>query len=417
MPRLRRSDPSAPGIVRVRQGKGFRYVDAAGKPVQDPETLERIEALVLPPAWNDVWISPHPMGHIQAIGTDAAGRRQYRYHEEWRRKRDIEKFDRVLSLAEDLQAMRVVVADHLSEEGLTEHRVLACAARLLDIGFFRIGSEEYAEVNGTFGLATIRKEHTTVDGDQVTFDYKAKSGKQTLRAIVDPQVAAVVSELLAREGDDNPELLAFWDDTPGEDGDPIGWTDVKSWDINRYLHEASGGADITAKDFRTWSATVLCAVALAVSDRAVTSPTAVKKAVVRAVQETAHYLGNTPAVCRASYIHPRVIDLFAGGVTIAEDIEALGEDAVFGQLAYQGPIEDAVLNLLRNPEAARAARRRQRMLEAAARRKGAGTGAGKAVGPSAKKAPGKKATAGKKVTAAGGRSGSTAGGRRRSKAA
>jgi DNA topoisomerase-1 len=407
--RLRRSDPAAPGIVRVRQGKGFRYVDSTGKPVEDQVTLGRIDALVLPPAWNDVWICPHAMGHIQAIGTDAAGRRQYRYHEEWRRKRDIEKFDRVLSLAEDLQAMRVVVADHLSRTGLTEQRVLACAARLLDIGFFRIGSEEYAEVNGTFGLATIRKEHTRVDGDQITFDYKAKSGKQTFRAIVDPQVAAVIGELLARENDPNEELLAFWDDTADENGEPIGWTDVKSWDINRYLHEASGGADITAKDFRTWSATVLCAVALAVSERAVTSPTAVNKAVTRAVQETAHYLGNTPAVCRASYIHPRVIDLFAGGVTVAEDIEALGEEAVFGQLAYQGPIEDAVLNLLRNPEASRAARRRQRMLEAAARRKGSGSGPAKGA-RSTPATPGKKASTGRSVSIGGG-------GRRRSKAA
>ena len=362
--RLRRSDPSAPGIARVREGKGFRYVDARGVEVGDPDTLARIDALVLPPAWNDVWICPHANGHIQAMGTDAAGRRQYRYHEEWRRKRDLEKFDRVLALAEDLQAMRVAVADHLSQEGLTEQRVLACAARLLDIGFFRIGSEEYAEVNGTFGLATIRREHTRVDGDQVTFDYKAKSGKQTLRAIVDPQVAAVISELLARQNDPNPELLAFWDDELGDDGKPIGWTDVKSWDINRYLQQASGGADITAKDFRTWHATVLCAVALAVSNEAVTSPTAVQKAVTRAVQETAHYLGNTPAVCRASYIHPRVIDLFAGGVTVAEDLQALGEDAGFGQLAYQGAIEDAVLNLLRNPEASRAARRRRRCLQA-----------------------------------------------------
>ncbi|HSP38477.1 MAG TPA: DNA topoisomerase IB [Frankiaceae bacterium] len=392
MPRLRRSDPSAPGLARVRKDRGFHYLDAAGSHVIDAETLARIDALVIPPAWEEVWISPHPHGHIQAMGTDAAGRRQYRYHEEWRRKRDLEKFDRVLSLAEDLQAMRVVVADQLSQQGLTQQRVLACAARLLDIGFFRIGSEEYAEVNGTFGLATIRREHTRVDGDQVTFDYRAKSGKQTYRAIVDPQVAAVVSELLNRQEDPNLELLAFWDESAGDDGKPIGWTDVKSWDINRYLHEASGGADITAKDFRTWSATVLCAVALAVSHEAVTSPTAVKKAVTRAVQETAHYLGNTPAVCRASYIHPRVIDLFAGGVTVAEDLQALGEDAVFGQLAYQGPIEDAVLNLLRNPEASRAARRRQRILEAAATRTATGRDA-----PKGSRASGPTRTAGKKA--------------------
>ncbi len=367
--RLRRSDPSASGIHRVRKGKGFRYVDEGGAPVRDPETLERIDALVLPPAWEDVWICPFANGHIQAVGTDAAGRKQYRYHEEWRRKRDLEKFDRVLTFADGLPAMREVIAEQLQEDGLTRNRVLACAARLLDIGFFRIGSEEYAEVNGTFGLATIRREHATVDDDVVTFDYRAKSGKQTLRAVVDPTVATVVGELLARENDPNPELLGFWDDTPGDDGQPVGWTDVKSWDINGYLQDISGGADITAKDFRTWSATVLCSVALAVSEQAVTSPTAAKKAVTRAVQETAHYLGNTPAVCRASYIHPRVIDLFTGGVTISEELQALGADASFGSLAYQGQVEAAVLNLLRNPEASRAARRRQRMLEAAAQRR------------------------------------------------
>jgi DNA topoisomerase IB len=352
----------------VRRGSAFGYVDAAGEEVRDADVLARIEALVIPPAWEDVWISPHANGHIQAMGTDAAKRRQYRYHEEWRRQQELKKFDHVLDIAHDLQALRVVVTDHLTQEGLTEPRVLACAARLLDIGFFRIGSEEYAEVNGSFGLATIRREHTVVDGDVVTFDYRAKSGKQTYRAIVDPQVAAVVRELLERPDDPNPELLGFWDPAVGDDGQVIGWTDVKSWDINRYLHDNSGGADISAKDFRTWSATVLCSVALAVSEEAVTSPTAVKRAVVRAVQETAHYLGNTPAVCRASYIHPRVIDLFSGGVTIAEDIEALGGDASFGQLAYQGPIEEAVLEMLRNPQASRAARRKQRMLEAAAAR-------------------------------------------------
>jgi DNA topoisomerase-1 len=367
VPRLRRSDPSAAGISRLRKGRAFRYVGPNGDEVADPGVLDRIEALVLPPAWRDVWISPHAHGHIQAIGTDAAGRRQYRYHDEWRRKRDLEKFDRVLGVAERLPEMRRIIAEHLTGRGLTERRVLACAARLLDIGFFRIGGEEYAEQNGTFGLATIRREHTTVEGDVVTFDYTAKSGKQTLRAIVDPQVATVVTELLDRV-DPNPELLAFWDDEPDEDERPRGWTNIRSSDINRYLDEISGGADITSKDFRTWSATVLCAVALGVSEKAVTSPTAVKKAVTRAVQETAHYLGNTPAVCRASYIHPRVIDLFAGGVTISEELTDLDADSGLGHLAYQGAIEHAVLDMLRSPKASRAAHRRQRMLEAAARR-------------------------------------------------
>src|SRR3954469_6163717 len=198
MARLRRSDPSSPGILRKKRGRSFRYVNSDGTAVKDPATLERIEALVLPPAGKDVWICPHANGHIQAIGTDAAGRRQYRYHDDWRRKRDIEKFDRVLSFAEGLPAMRERINTDLQQDGLCESRVLACAARLLDIGFFRIGSEEYAERNQTFGLATIRREHATVSDDVVTFDYRVKSGKQTLRAVVDPTVAAVVTELLER---------------------------------------------------------------------------------------------------------------------------------------------------------------------------------------------------------------------------
>jgi DNA topoisomerase IB len=320
--------------------------------------------LVIPPAWKDVWISPHATGHIQAVGTDAAGRRQYRYHDEWRRKRDLEKFDRILDFAELLPALRRQVKKDLELPGMPERRVLACAARMLDIGFFRVGGAEYAEENGTFGLATIRREHTSVDGDgTVTFDYPAKSGKQRLAAVADPEVCEVVATLLAREDDDDPELLAFRND----DGD---WVNVDSRAINSYLgyvtHTSNSGA-ISAKDFRTWSATVLCAVALAVSEGAATSPSAIKRAVTRAVKETAEYLGNTPAVCRASYIHPRVIDLFQGGVTIHEDLQSIGDGAGYGQLAFQGDVEAAVVALLRSPQATRVASRRIRLAEGAKR--------------------------------------------------
>lgn len=358
--RLRRSDPAGAGILRQRRGKRFRYVDAHGEVVTDEATLARIEALVLPPAWTDVWISAHESGHIQAVGTDAAGRKQYRYHDEWRRKRDLEKFDRILDFADMLPALRAQVTADLELPGLPERRVLACAARMLDIGFFRVGSEEYAEQNNTYGLATIRRDHTTVDSDgTVTFEYTAKSGKHRVQAVADPEVCEVVATLLAREHDDNPELLAFLDD----DGN---WVDVKSRAINTYLVDVSGGAAVSAKDFRTWSATVLCAVALAVSERAVTSPSAIKRAVTRAVRETADYLGNTPAVCRASYIHPRVIDLFHGGVTIAEDLESIGDGSGYGHLAVQGEVEAAVIALLRSPQAARAASRRRRVTALAA---------------------------------------------------
>ena len=255
--RLRRSDLAAAGITRRRRGKGFTYRDSRDQPVTDPETLARIKALVIPPAWRDVWISPYPAGHIQAVRTDAAGRRQYRYHDEWRRKRDLEKFDRILDFAEMLPALRRRVKQDLELPGMPERRVLACAARMLDIGFFRVGGEEYAEQNSTFGLATIRREHTSVD---------------------------------------------------------------------------------------------------------------TKRAVTRAVKETSDYLGNTPAVCRASYIHPRVIDLFAGGVTIHEDLQSIGDGAGYGQLAFQGDVEAAVVALLRSPQAARAASRRVRLAQAAEQR-------------------------------------------------
>lgn len=355
--RLRRADPSAAGIVRQRRGKRFSYLDSAGQEVTDPQVLARIDALVLPPAWTDVWICPHESGHIQAIGTDAAGRKQYRYHDEWRRKRDLAKFDRILDFADMLPELRRQVAADLALPGMPERRVLACAVRMLDIGFFRVGGEEYAEQNNTFGLATIRREHTRVDAEgTVTFEYNAKSGKHRVTALADPEVCEVVATLLTRQDDNNPELLAFID----ADGQ---WVDVTSRAINSYLADVSGGAEVSAKDFRTWSATLLCAVALAVSESAVTSPSAIKRAITRAVKETAEYLGNTPAVCRASYIHPRVIDLFEGGVTIAEDLVSIGDGADYGALAVQGQVETAVRALLRSPQAARAAARRKRLTD------------------------------------------------------
>lgn len=360
--RLRRSDPAGTGIVRQRRAGRFVYVDEAGAPVCDPAIVRRIEALVLPPAWKDVWICSDDCGHIQAVGTDAAGRRQYRYHDEWRRKRDLDKFDRILDFAELLPALRKRVAGDLTLPGMPAERVLACAVRMLDIGFFRVGGEEYAEQNDTFGLATIRREHTSVGADgTVTFDYNAKSGKHRVQAVADPQVCEIVSTLLAGDDDENAELLAFVD----ADGQ---WVDVTSRAINDYLATIGGGAAITAKDFRTWSATVLCAVAFAVSESAISSPSAVKRAVTRAVKETSEYLGNTPAVCRASYIHPRLVDLFHGGVTIADDLQSIGDGTASGQLAVQGDVEAAVVSLLRSPQAARAAARRVRVQNAAAAR-------------------------------------------------
>ena len=341
MARLRRVSITSPGLTRVRCGKGFRYLDAGGRPVTDAVVLDRIMALVLPPAWTEVWICPVASGHVQATGLDAAGRRQYRYHDQWRLQQDLVKHERVLAFGAVLPHVRAAVRTDLAGAGLSRRRVLSCAVRLLDLGFFRIGSEQYAAQNGSFGLATMRKEHVTVASNgTVTFDYIAKSGKHRVQSLVEPEVGAVVQALKRRRGG-GPELLAFRDGKR--------WVDVKSTDINAHLQELSDG-DFTAKDFRTWSATVLAAVGFAVSTDAAASATARRRAVTRVVQEVAHYLGNTPAVCRASYIDPRLIDLYDAGVTIASELRLLGEDAAYGQPATQGAIEAAVLRLLRAPE-------------------------------------------------------------------
>jgi DNA topoisomerase I len=339
MVRLRRSDHCAPGICRRTARKKFVYFDADGRPVDDPETLERIAALAVPPAWTDVWICPDPRGHIQAVGIDARGRRQYRYHDVWRQKRDLEKFDHMLEFGRALPKLRHAIFEHLEDEGLGRDRVLACATRLLDLGFFRIGTEGYAEENQTYGLATILKRHVKLAADGVLeFDYVAKGGKRRLTSVVDPVVYAVVAELKQRRGG-GPELLAW----RRRDGRRVVWVDVKSTDINGWIKEVTGG-EFTAKDFRTWNATVLAAVALAVSTEA-TSPTARKRAVTRAFKEVAHYLGNTPAVCRSSYVDPRVVDHYRSGATIAQFLTStdwLTDDTK----ATQGAIESALLDLL-----------------------------------------------------------------------
>jgi DNA topoisomerase I len=335
MPRLRRADCSGPGILRRRRGRGFEYLDENGERIDDEEVLERIRELVIPPAWKDVWICPYPFGHIQAVGSDAAGRRQYLYHAQWRARRDQEKFDEMLRFARALPGIRKKAAKHLGERGLTRERVLACSVRLLDRGFFRIGTEDYAEQNRTYGLATMQKRHVTLQPNGLlVFDYVAKSGKQRVQSIVDPDVYAVVKKLKERRG--GRELLAYRNGRT--------WVDVRSDHINEYIKTVAG-EDFSAKDFRTWHGTVLAAVGLAVSGRAAGSKTARERAIARAVKEVAYYLGNTPAVCRASYIDPRVFDRYRDGVTIGGALDRLG-DVDFGEPATQGAVEEAVLDLL-----------------------------------------------------------------------
>ncbi|MEN3316260.1 MAG: topoisomerase [Acidimicrobiaceae bacterium] len=342
-PRLRRADCSAPGIRRRRAGRGFVYLDPSGARITDPEVLDRVRALVIPPAWTDVWICVDPRGHIQATGLDARGRRQYRYHDLWRQRRDREKFDHMLEFARALPKLRHGISEHLAEEGLTRNRVLACAVRLLDLGFFRIGTEGYAEENQTYGLATIHKGHVRLEPPStVNFDYMAKGSKRRIQSVVDADVYAVVEALKRRRGG-KPELLAW---KRGRT-----WVDVRSSDINDYIKELTGG-DFSAKDFRTWNASVLAAVAMAVSTGA-SSTTGRKRAVTRAMKEVAHYLGNTPAVSRSSYVDPRVVDRYLDGATVAGALEEALEFPAHGAttgdgttMLTQGPIEEAVLDLL-----------------------------------------------------------------------
>jgi DNA topoisomerase I len=333
--RLRRVDCSGPGIRRRRRGKGFEYLDEDGRRIAEPSVIGRIRELAIPPAWEDVWICPYPLGHIQATGTDAAGRKQYRYHDLWRERRDREKFESMTSFARALPRLRRRVAKDLAKHGMPREKALACAVRLLDLGFFRIGSEDYAEENDTYGIATMKKRHVTATGERVVFDYESKGGQRRLQSIGDPDVAAVARELKSRRGGGDG-FLAYKDGRR--------WVDVKSADINEYVKEAAG-AEFSAKDFRTWSGTVLAAVALAVSAPAQGGKSSRKRAKTRAIKEVAHYLGNTPAVARSSYIDPRVFDRFDGGLTIAGVLPELVEDtAAWPDL--QGTVEEAVLQLL-----------------------------------------------------------------------
>jgi DNA topoisomerase I len=349
--RLRRADCSSPGLTRRKHGQGFTYLDADGGRITDPEDIERIAELGIPPAWKDVWICPDSRGHLQATGIDAAGRKQYLYHPQWRTRRDSEKFEEMTRFARALPELRERVdEDMTATDALTRERVLACAVRLLDRGFFRIGSEQYAAENESYGLATMRKTHVTLDPEQrgMVFDYKAKSGKRRIQGVVDPDAFEVVSALKRRRGG-GPELLAYKNGRS--------WADVRSPDINEYLKEATGD-DFSAKDFRTWAATMLAAIGLAVAGEVAATPTGRKRAVARAVKEVSHYLGNTPAVCRASYIDPRVIDRYNGGLTIAGVMEEIASIHEVGATPLHQPVvEQAVLDLLNGRETSQALER------------------------------------------------------------
>lgn len=335
--RPRTGSCDGPGFTRSRCGRGFRFRDQTGAPLKDPEHLARIRALVIPPAWRDVWICPWPHGHLQAVGTDGAGRRQYLYHEQFRAQQEQAKHEHVREVARALPELRAQVALYLAGRGLSRSRVTACAVRLLDLGFLRIGSDRHTRESETYGLTTMLREHVTCRREEIAFSYPAKGGTEVVRALVDEQAHAVVRALLRRpRGGDR--LLVYW-----ERG---AWHDLHGDDLDEALRRLSG-TEITAKDFRTWHATVLAAVALAVvTEKARATPAVRRRQISRAVREVSHYLGNTPAVCRASYIDPRVVELFEQGETIAPVLTRLGEHGDFGRPATQGAVEAAALDLL-----------------------------------------------------------------------
>src|SRR5579859_527547 len=333
--RLRRSDCSGPGLHRRRIGRGFVYLRESGERIRDASTLERVRDLAIPPAWTDVWICPDSNGHLQATGIDSAGRKQYLYHPLWRANRDRQKFGRMTRFGALLPKLRRRITRDLAAEDLGHARVLACAVRLLDVGMFRIGSQQYAEDDGGIGLATIRREHVSIQGGAVVFDYPAKGGQRRAQVITDPRSFETVRALKRRRSGP-PELLAYRACRR--------WQPLRSDEINDYLKEHLG-EEFSAKDFRTWNASVMAAVALAADDAEAGSKAARKRAIDQAVRAVAELLGNTPAVARRSYIDPRVFDRYGSGWTIAGALGRIPDLDPADDLV-RSRIEAAVLDLL-----------------------------------------------------------------------
>jgi DNA topoisomerase IB len=298
--------------------------------------LERIAELAIPPAWRDVWICLDPRGHLQATGVDAAGRKQYLYHDRWRAHRDRLKFDSMISFGTALPKLRRRVAKDMRGDELTRERVLAAIVRLLDLGFFRIGSEDYAERNESYGLTTMLKRHVSVRDDTLVFDYTAKSDLRRVQEIRDEAAREIVASLKGRRGGG---AQLFVHRANGS------WAGIHSDDVNEYVKRASGG-EFTAKDFRTWNATVLAAVALAVRSEVPRARAPRERCVRDAVKTVAAYLGNTPAVCRASYIDPRVIDRYHSGATISKALGSTGDGPELDDARTRRRVEEAVLELL-----------------------------------------------------------------------
>ena len=327
---LTRSDPRSPGMTRARNSGGFAYLDISGAQVSEPETILRIEALAVPPGWNSVWISPDPLGHIQATGVDSRGRTQYRYHQLWREQRDEQKFAHMLRFATALPQLRAATVRDLHHRQMDRDRVAASAVRLIDLGLFRLGGERYAELDHHYGATTLEKRHVSLRRDGLVFDYEAKEGKRRAITVNDPAVLPTVRSL-ARSDNGLTELFGFRDAGSG-------WRPLHSHDVSAYIARQAGG-HFTAKEFRTWNATVLMALLLATAG--VPSSARAAKIVVNAsVRGVADWLGDTPTVARASYIDPRLIARFESDGRLA------GVPAVPARLPADAEAESAVAALL-----------------------------------------------------------------------
>ena len=329
MPRLRRTFPDQPGWTRRRSGKGFTYLDEHGKRL-DAEQVQRCKDLVIPPAWTDVWITPHPNGHLQAVGTDDAGRRQYLYHPQWRASRDAAKFDRILVFGKALSKARERVLADIGAEGMSLERGCAVAVRLLDLGYFRIGNDVYTDANGSFGLTTMLREHVSRTKDGLRFTFTGKSGVEHDITIDDPSAIEALDVMRRRRG--GGDRLLAWKDGRH-------WKDLSSSDVNDYIRTCFG-IDATAKDFRTWHATVIAASALAETDEPGQTKASRNRAVSSAMKEVSEFLGNTPTLARTSYVDPRVVEAYERGRTVKVRGTYDTDDA------RQAALERAVLKLL-----------------------------------------------------------------------
>jgi DNA topoisomerase-1 len=330
---LRYVSDSHPGIRREGASGNFRYVDPANRVVRDASRRARIKRLAIPPAWTNVWICPLENGHLQATGRDARRRKQYRYHPLWREVRDETKYARMIAFARKLPRIRRRVARDLKRPGLPREKILAAVMRLLELSLIRVGNEEYARDNGSFGLTTMRNRHVDIAGEKLRFQFRGKSGKMHRVEIEDRRLARIVRNCQTLPGQ---ELFQYIDD----DGKP---QDIGSADVNDYLRESSG-ADFTAKDFRTWAGTVLAAIALREFEK-VDSKAQAKRNIVRAIESVAERLGNTPAVCKKCYVHPAVIDSYIDG-SMLKAIQQKAKAQLSNGLRSLSSEEAAVLTLL-----------------------------------------------------------------------